>query len=181
MAGPDHSRTENCEVEDVCLLNNCECHHSGGIEYEEIIMIQVQTENPQISEILKAKYPNGIGDLFLAQQKEALHKSGLLEKIADQMDHYTRFHRMHPEDLAQEHRWTGDDVGKTFVGFEVPNSKGTGIVFEVSVAAVYGPSAISVEVSTAFDLTYDSGGDHSAWCFGPFPAGATLKSTGKTQ
>ncbi len=138
-----------------------------------------QTNHPITPNRAATRTPSRIFDILLEHHKTLLRQCGFLEKIADQMDHYTQFRRVHADDLAKEHRWTKHDIGKSFVGFEVPDGQGRGIVFEVIVVAVFGSTAISFEVRETFELTFDRKGDHSVWHFGPFPEDTKFEIDGE--
>jgi hypothetical protein len=107
-------------------------------------------------------------DLALEIEKKRLTENGFPQRVIDQMDHYTRFERIEPHRLSRSHRWTREDVGKTFVGFEVPVNSSEGIVFEVILTCVFGKSIVSFEVSEAYDLTRLENQDWSVWHLGPF-------------
>lgn len=125
------------------------------------------------------KLPTNVFDLLLEKHKQKLRESGIMKKVADRMDHFTQFRPRHPDDLSPVHRWSEEDIGKTFVGYEIPDARGQGIVFEVEVAAVFGQSGISFKVKEAFDLTFDGEDDYSAWYLGPFKEDDRFEINGK--
>jgi hypothetical protein len=109
-----------------------------------------------------------IRDWALAAHKVALAKSNFPQRVIDLMDHYSKFQRVRPDRLSREHRWTKEDIGKTFVGFEVPENSCEGMVFEVEVTAVLERSLVSFAVSEAYDLTRVADDRWSVWNLGPF-------------
>lgn len=119
-------------------------------------------------DFVRAKYPNGIYDLFLLYLRKQLQKISHMKNVADHMDHYSRFIRRSPDELAHAHRWTEGDIGKTLSGYEDPEGRGSGIQFVVTVVDVFGPSAISFEVREACDLSWNGYGHSSKKDLGPF-------------
>jgi hypothetical protein len=107
-------------------------------------------------------------DWALAAHKVALARNNFPQRVIDLMDHYSKFQRVCPDRLSREHRWTKEDIGKTFVGFEVPENSCEGMVFEVVVTAVLERSLVSFAVSEAYDLTRVADDGWSVWNLGPF-------------
>jgi hypothetical protein len=112
-------------------------------------------------------YPN-ILDLAFEFEKRKLEVSGFPQRAITHLDRYSRFRRIDPKLLSSSHRWTKEDTGRTFVGYEMPEKPMEGLVFEVVVTAVFSSSVICFEVSEAYDLTRIADDGWSVWHLGPF-------------
>jgi hypothetical protein len=110
----------------------------------------------------------GLLDLSLAFDKRNLKASGFPQRAIAYLDRYSRFKRIEPELLSFSHRWTEEDIGKTFVGYEVPKGSPRGVVFEVILTSTIGRSFVSFEVSDAYDLTFLANEGWSVRKLGPF-------------
>lgn len=118
---------------------------------------------------------NPLGHIFVGEGQnakpvfgEAYGRASYLRALAHRYDQNSRYTNLHVDDLDTTHRWSQLDVGKRFVGYEVPNEFGRGLVFDVEVVAVFDQSVVSLKLHEAFDLTIDSDGYDTRTDLGPF-------------
>jgi hypothetical protein len=102
-----------------------------------------------------------IYDALLENERAQFEKTEAFRNVAALLDHYSRFRRPYKAAHYPVHRWTGAEVGNTFVGIEDPDATGNGLVFKVEIAAVLGPSEVSLKVIDAFDVECDAEGRFS--------------------